>query len=106
MNAALESCLALSLLLLLFALGCTAWRFVRGPSVLDRILAFDLCAVAAVGILVLLSLWWETNEYLELLLVYALLGFSTSASFTTYLIRSESSEREVAGGEPTDADEP
>ena len=105
MNAWLETSLSVALVLLLVAFLCTAWRFVRGPSVLDRILAFDLCAVAAVGLLVLLSQWWETNDYLELLLVYALLGFSTSASFTIYLIRSESSEKEVAGHEITDADE-
>jgi multisubunit Na+/H+ antiporter MnhF subunit len=105
MNSFLETCIIIASGLLGLAFLCTAWRFLRGPSVLDRILAFDMCAVVSVGLLVLVSLHLQTGHYLELLLVYSLLGFSTTTAFTVYLTRSERAEQEVAGHEPTDTDE-
>lgn len=63
-------------------------RIVRGPTVLDRILAFDLIATCAVGIIVLLSMRWQTTEYVELILIYSLLGFSGATAFVFYLQRT------------------
>lgn len=62
-------------------------RIARGPTVLDRILAFDLITTCAVGIIVLLSMKWQTSDYLELILIYTLLGFSGTVSFVLYLQR-------------------
>lgn len=64
------------------------WRIVRGPSLPDRILAFDLVVTGAVGLLVLLSVHWETRAYLEAILVVSLLGFFTTVAFTQYLSHS------------------
>ncbi len=67
------------------------WRVVRGPSLPDRILAFDLVVTGAVGLLVLLSAFWETRIYLEAILVVSLLGFFTTVAFTQYLSHSRQS---------------
>jgi multisubunit Na+/H+ antiporter MnhF subunit len=63
-------------------------RVVRGPTLLDRILAFDLIATMAVGIIALLSMQWRTADYIELILIYTLLGFSGATAFTFYLQRA------------------
>lgn len=63
-------------------------RVARGPTVLDRILAFDLIATLAVAIIALLSMIWETSDYVELILIYTLLGFSGATAFTFYLQRA------------------
>ena len=63
-------------------------RVARGPTVLDRILAFDLIATFAVAIIALLSMTWATAEYVELILIYTLLGFSGATAFTFYLQRA------------------
>ena len=60
-------------------------RMVKGPSVLDRILAFDAITICAVGLMVLLSVRWETPYFIELILVYSLLGFLGSVAFIFYL---------------------
>lgn len=63
-------------------------RVARGPSLLDRILAFDLITTCAVGIIVLLSMRWATADYVELILIYTLLGFSGTTAFVFYLHRT------------------
>lgn len=63
-------------------------RMARGPTVLDRILAFDLIATCAVGIIALLSMRWQTTDYIELILIYTLLGFSGATAFVFYLQRA------------------
>jgi multisubunit Na+/H+ antiporter MnhF subunit len=60
-------------------------RLARGPTVLDRILAFDLIATSAVGMVVLLSVKWQTAIYLELILIFSLLGFVGTVAFVFHL---------------------
>jgi multisubunit Na+/H+ antiporter MnhF subunit len=62
-----------------------AIRLARGPSVIDRVLAFDLITTCAVGMIVLLSIRWRTVLYLELILIFSLLGFLTTVAFVFYL---------------------
>ena len=55
----------------LFAL----WRFVTGPSRLDRVVAFDVLTIIAISFIVLAALIEGRDIYLEVALVYALLSF-------------------------------
>jgi len=90
MNLTISLCfggLTLAILLGLFRLG-------RGPTVLDRILAFDLIAISAVGMVVLLSVLWATPVYLELILIFSLLGFLSTVAFVFYLHGSQPMEGE------------
>jgi multisubunit Na+/H+ antiporter MnhF subunit len=73
-----ELTLAVSILLGLY-------RLARGPHVLDRVMAFDLITSCAVGLIVLLSIQWNTPLYLELILIVSLLGFLTTVAFVFYL---------------------
>ncbi len=61
------------------------WRLVKGPTVLDRILAFDLIATSIVGMIALLSVEWRTALYLELVLIFSLLGFTGTVAFVFHL---------------------
>jgi len=84
-------------------------RVARGPTVLDRILAFDLIAVCAVAFVVLLSARWKTGLYLELVLVFSGLGFFGTVAFVFYLSRvhqSEKAERESEGRSDSAEDSP
>lgn len=73
----------------MWVLGATIlaalWRLWRGPTVLDRMLAFDLITVCAVGWIALLTLQWRTELFVELVLVYSLLGFLGTVAFALYL---------------------
>ena len=77
--------LELTAALLALAIFCGLYRLARGPSVLDRVLAFDLITTCSVGLLIALSIHWETTLYLELILIVSLLGFLTTVAFVFYL---------------------
>ncbi|MCL4789870.1 MAG: hypothetical protein KJ070_24340 [Verrucomicrobia bacterium] len=73
---------------LTLAIVLSLFRLARGPTVLDRILAFDLIATSAVGMVVLLSILWRTPVYLELILIFSLLGFVSTVAFVFHLHRT------------------
>lgn len=76
-----------AILLLSFILGLA--RFILGPSTLDRILAFDLMAICIIGVVILFSIQTSTSFYLEILLIFGLLGFTTTVAFMDSLFRSK-----------------
>jgi multisubunit Na+/H+ antiporter MnhF subunit len=51
------------------------YRMVKGPSAVDRIIAFDLIVLTVVAFTALLSIEEQTPHFVELILVISLLGF-------------------------------
>ena len=82
---------AFCVLTLAIALGMV--RLARGPTVIDRIMAFDLITTSAVGMIVLLSIQWKNAMYLELILIFSLLGFFGTVAFVHYLSRTQDLEQ-------------
>ena len=68
--------------LLLLAAILSAWRFVKGPDVLDRVIAYDSLAVISLGVLILFTR--HMNLYKEAILIFTLVGFLGSLSFALY----------------------
>lgn len=64
-------------------------RIVRGPSVADRILGFDMLTVSVAGLMAVLSLVWHTALFLELILVFTMLGFLGTVALVAYLQRPD-----------------
>ncbi len=61
--------------LLLNSLACL-WRVVAGPSLADRILGVNVIATNTMLVLVLLSILREQGFWLDIAIVYGLLGFT------------------------------
>ncbi len=80
--------LTAALVLLLAAMLLGFYRMARGPSVVDRILAFDAVVLCAVGLTALLSRWWQSELYVELILIISSLGFFGTVAFVFFLQRS------------------
>jgi multicomponent K+:H+ antiporter subunit F len=79
-----------------FALGCTAlslllvsWRLLRGPDLVDRVLALDTLYVNVVALIVVLGLRRDTALLFEAALLIALLGFVSTAALARYLTRGD-----------------
>lgn len=89
--------IAMAILTVAILLGMV--RLWRGPTVIDRILAFDLVTTSAVGMIVLLSIQWRTPLYLELILIFSLLGFFGTVAFASYLSRTQDLEHAKRAGE-------
>ncbi|AHF93064.1 sodium:proton antiporter [Opitutaceae bacterium TAV5] len=75
------------------------FRLVKGPAVVDRIMAFDAVVLCAVGLIVLLSRSWETPLFLELILIVSSLGFFGTVAFVSYLQRTLPEPEDGATGD-------
>ena len=74
--------LALSMLL-------CGWRLLRGPTLIDRILAFDTLYLNAVGVVVLLGIRLRTQLLFEAALIVAMLGFVGTVALARYVSRGD-----------------
>jgi multisubunit Na+/H+ antiporter MnhF subunit len=91
---------------LVIAILASWWRMAKGPTMLDRILAFDAITVCVVGLIVLLSIRWHTLYFLELILVASLLGFLSGVAFVFYLEKTMDSQPNHAPPPTPDRHEP
>jgi multicomponent Na+:H+ antiporter subunit F len=66
-------------------------RLVRGPSILDRVMALDLLTTLALGELVVYAIGTGQAVLLDIGIAFALISFLGTVAFARYL------EREVTG---------
>ncbi|MCC6354557.1 MAG: Na(+)/H(+) antiporter subunit F [Verrucomicrobiae bacterium] len=69
------------------AIVLALFRLLAGPTIIDRMLAFDLIAVAGVGMIAVISAMRGTTVFVELVLGYSLVGFLGTVALTLYLQR-------------------
>ncbi|OJY71680.1 MAG: K+/H+ antiporter subunit F [Sphingobium sp. 66-54] len=76
-------------ILLAFAMGCAAFRILRGPRAQDRVLGMDALYLA--GMLLLLTYGIQTGRtlFFEGALVIGLLGFAGTVALAKFLMRGE-----------------
>ena len=75
----------LIILLLLFATLLVLYRFLKGPTLSDRVVAFDVMSIATVALLVVLALYFQRALYLDVALVFGLIGFLGTTIFGRYI---------------------
>jgi len=56
-----------------------------GPSISDRVIAFDVMGIIGVSLLVVLSLIYQRGLYLDIALVFGLIGFLGTTIFGRYI---------------------
>lgn len=95
-----ELLLQIAFAILAAALLLGFYRLAKGPTVVDRILAFDAVVLCAVAMTILLSRWWQSAHYMELILIVSTLGFFGAVAFVLFLQRSM-----PYGGEAREEDE-
>lgn len=63
------------------------YRLARGPDILDRVLALDTLSINAIGLIVVVGLWYRSALYFEAALLFAMVGFVTTVAFCKFLLR-------------------
>lgn len=76
-------------ILLVAAMGCAAWRVLRGPRAQDRVLALDTLYVNAAMLVLVFGIRSGSTHYFEASLLIALLGFVATAALSKFLMRGE-----------------
>jgi len=71
------------------AIALTLFRMLRGPSVVDRVLALDTLYVLTIALLVAFGIWLDSSTYFEAAMIIALLGFVGTVSLARYIERGD-----------------
>lgn len=65
------------------------WRLIRGPQVVDRVLAVDTLYLNTVALVLLLGIRLQTDLLFEAALIVAMLGFASTVALSRYLTRGD-----------------
>ncbi|TDH19959.1 cation:proton antiporter [Segetibacter sp. 3557_3] len=60
-------------------------RFLKGPSIIDRVISFDLMVIIGIGAIVAYSILTDQPTFLDIAMVVALIGFLSTVAFAYYL---------------------
>ena len=72
---------------LLLSAIATFVRLMKGPSVPDRIVAANSVGLMLFALIVILAVWFETESFLDIALVYSVLQFIDILILSKYLNR-------------------
>ncbi len=68
-------------------------RLVRGPTIPDRVVAFDLIAVIVMGKIAVIAVMTDEWVYLDAVIILALLAFIATVAFARFLTNRRSNTR-------------
>ena len=60
-------------------------RFLKGPSIVDRVVSFDLMVTIGIAGIVVYSILTSQATFLDIAMVVALIGFLSTVAFSYYL---------------------
>jgi multicomponent Na+:H+ antiporter subunit F len=81
--------LTISIAILCICLILTLVRFIKGPSLPDRVVALDVFAANVLAVLALYSALVGVEVFLDIALALSLIAFVGSMSFAYYLVREK-----------------
>ncbi len=70
--------LSISVILIMF-------RFLKGPSIVDRVIALDLIITTGIGIIAVYSIITNQPTFLDIAMILALIAFLGTVAFSYYL---------------------
>ena len=71
------------------ALLLNAWRLLRGPDAVDRILALDTLYINAAAVIILYGIHIGRPDFFAAALLIALLGFVSTMALAKFLLRGD-----------------
>ena len=74
---------------IVIAMLICGWRVLRGPEIVDRILALDTLYVNVVALVIVLGTRRHTDLLFEAALIVAMLGFVGTVGLSRYLTRGD-----------------
>lgn len=67
--------LTIAAAIILLSIALSALRFIKGPSIVDRVIAFDVMTISSIAIIALIAFLNNRIIYLDVAIVYGLLSF-------------------------------
>lgn len=85
----IDQAVNLASLLVGLALALNLYRLLRGPDLVDRLIALDTMYINSIGLLLLYGITTSTDLYLEAAMLIALIGFVSTAAVAKFLLRGD-----------------
>lgn len=63
------------------------YRAYKGPTAADRIVAINVISTKVTVVIVLIALWIKQGSYVNVALIYAMIGFVTTIGVAKYLLK-------------------
>lgn len=60
-------------------------RFLKGPNVVDRVVAIDLIITSGVGLIGIFCILYDNESFLDVAMILALIAFLSTIAFSYYL---------------------
>lgn len=67
-------------------------RFLKGPTLSDRVVALDLLLTTGIGIIAVYSIHTNQPTFLDIAMILALIAFLGTVAFSYYLEKREKNE--------------
>jgi multicomponent Na+:H+ antiporter subunit F len=64
-------------------------RFLRGPGIVDRVVALDLLITTGIAIIAVYSIITNQSTFLDIAMILALIAFLGTVAFSYYLQRKQ-----------------
>jgi len=86
-RAMLMGVVDVSIVVIALAMLLCVYRLVRGPHLADRALAVDTFSVELIGLILLLTMRWQTAWFIDGIMVLSLMGFAGTVAMAQYIAR-------------------
>ena len=67
-------------------------RFIKGPQIVDRVVALDLLITIGIGFIALFSIIMNNAVFLDVAIILALIAFLSTVAFSYYIFKSRSDD--------------
>ena len=74
--------------IMLLSMLLSLYRFFKGPSLVDRVIAFDIMNIISISLIALITLFSGRTIYIDVALIYGLLSFLGVIIIARYLEKS------------------
>ncbi|MDH1279901.1 K+/H+ antiporter subunit F [Pseudomonas indoloxydans] len=85
----LENVVFLCMGIITLAMLLNVARLVKGPSIVDRVLALDTLYINALALIVLFGIWLASDLFFEAALLIAVMGFVGTVAVGKHLLHGD-----------------
>ncbi len=85
MEGFIDISMKLALGILIFTSGLIMYRLVRGPSIADRVTAFDVLTCVTIGVLSVFAIMSDKELYIDVIFTLSFVAFLGAIAFSFYL---------------------
>jgi multicomponent Na+:H+ antiporter subunit F len=74
--------------IMLLSMLLSLYRFFKGPSLVDRVIAFDIMNIISISLIAMITYFSRRTIYIDVALIYGLLSFLGVIIIARYLEKS------------------